>query len=241
MEMGSVPATSMAISKLSTVSLSVDRSPWAYDQTNRAKIEKFWKRAVQDNPTLHNGDVFMLTNWQFAGDALSGTVQPASFAGFLYWREQGFPETGARNCFGSSVLQSREGYLLFGRMAPHTSTSGLVYPVGGSLSSEDVHDDRLEIETNIARELQEETGLKPEDGMREEGYICVEEGPRISLAARFMFDCDANALRQRIKAHLDASDEPELDEVVIFRRKAFARHHRMPQYARMLIDHLLTQ
>ena len=77
--------------------------------------------------------------------------------------------------------------------------------------------------------------------MREEGYICVEEGPRISIAARFIFDCDASALRQRIKAHLDASDAPELDEVVIFRRRAFARHHRMPQYARMLIDHLLTQ
>jgi hypothetical protein len=230
-----------AIRKLSTVALSVDRSPWAYDQANHAKIEKFWKKAVQENPTLHNGGIFMLTKWQVADDALTGTVQPASFAGFLYWRAQGYPETGARNCFGSSVLQSREGHLLFGRMAPHTATSGLVYPVGGSLGSEDVREDRLEIESNIVRELQEETGLKPEDAMREEGYICVEEGPRISLAARFIFDCDSNALRQRIKAYLDASDTPELDEMVVFRRKAFARHHRMPEYARMLIDHLLTQ
>jgi hypothetical protein len=47
-------------------------------------------------------------------------------------------------------------------------------------------------------------------------------------------------LRQRIKTYLDTSDEPELDEVVVFRRRAFARHHRMPEYARMLIDHLLT-
>jgi 8-oxo-dGTP pyrophosphatase MutT (NUDIX family) len=230
-----------AIKKLSTVSLSVDRSPWAYEGVNRAKIEKFWKKAVRENPALHNGKIFMLTKWQFAGDALNGSVQPASFAAFLYWRDQGYPETGARNCFGSSVLQSREGHLLFGRMAPHTSTSGLVYPAGGSLSSEDVREGRLEIESNIVRELQEETGLKPEDATREEGYICVEEGPRISLAARFIFDCDSNALRQRIKAHLDASDAPELDEVIIFRRKTFARQHRMPEYARMLIDHLLTQ
>jgi 8-oxo-dGTP pyrophosphatase MutT (NUDIX family) len=230
-----------AVKKLSTVSLSVDPSPWAYDQGNRAKIDKSWKKAVQENPALHNGDIFMLTKWRFADAALVGTVQPASFASFLYWREQGFPETGARNCFGSSVLQSKDGHVLFGRMAPHTATSGLVYPVGGSLSSEDVRGDRLEIELNIVRELQEETGLKPEDAIREEGYICVEEGPRISLAARFIFDCDSNALRQRIKTYLDSSDEPELDEVVVFRRRAFARHHRMPEYARMLIDHLLTQ
>jgi hypothetical protein len=231
----------VAIKKLSTVSLSVDRTPWAYDQVNHAKIERYWKKAVKENPALHNGDVFMLTKWQFADASLEGTVQPASFAGFLYWREQGFPETGARNCFGSSVLQSKEGHVLFGRMAPHTSTSGLVYPVGGSLSTEDVREDRLEIESNISRELEEETGLKPEDAVREEGYICVEEGPRISLAARFLFDCDSSALRQRIKAYLDLSDQPELDEVVVFRRRAFARHHRMPEYARMLINHLLMQ
>jgi 8-oxo-dGTP pyrophosphatase MutT (NUDIX family) len=230
-----------AIQKLTTVSLAIDRMPWGYDQANRAKIERHWKKAVQENPTLHNGDIFVLTKWRIADGALEGTVQPASFAGFLYWREQGFPETGARNCFGSSLLQSKEGHVLFGRMAPHTATSGLVYPVGGSLSTEDVREDRLEIESNIVRELEEETGLKPEDAIREEGYICVEEGPRISLAARFVFDCDSNALRQRIKAYLDLSDQPELDEVVVFRRRAFARHHRMPEYARMLINHLLTQ
>jgi hypothetical protein len=28
--------------------------------------------------------------------------------------------------------------------------------------------------------------------------------------------------------------------VIIFRRKSFARHHRMPGYARVLIEHLLT-
>ncbi|MGH6875306.1 MAG: hypothetical protein ACREDW_09830 [Aestuariivirgaceae bacterium] len=230
-----------AINKLSAVSLSVDRKPWAYDQVNHAKIERFWKKAVRENPSLYNGDVFMLTKWQFADGTLEGTVQPASFAGFLHWRDQGYPEIGARNCFGSSVLQSKEGHVLFGRMAPHTATSGLVYPVGGSLSSEDVREDRLEIESNINRELEEETGLRPEDAVREDGYICVEEGPRISLAARFIFDSDSNALRQRIKSYLDLSDHPELDDVVVFRRRAFARHHRMPEYARMLINHLLTQ
>jgi hypothetical protein len=229
------------IRQLSAVSLSVDRAPWAYDTANCAKIDRYWKKAVLDNPTLHNGEIFMLTAWRFANGTLHGTVQPASFAAFLYWREQGFPETGARNCFGSSVLQTKEGHLLFGRMASHTSTSGLVYPVGGSLSNEDICGDRLEIESNITRELVEETGLDPADAIRDAGYICVEEGPRISLAVTFRFDCDSPALRQRIKSHLDLTDQPELDDVVIFRRRAFAKHHRMPDYARILVDHLLPQ
>jgi hypothetical protein len=32
-------------------------------------------------------------------------------------------------------------------------------------------------------------------------------------------------------------DDHELDEVVIFRRRAFVCHHRMPEFARMLVDH----
>jgi 8-oxo-dGTP pyrophosphatase MutT (NUDIX family) len=229
------------IKRLARVSLGVDPARWVYEGKNRGRIEKHWKKAQLENPTLHNGEIFMLTQWTLDNDELAGTVQPASFASFLYWREQGYPDTGARNCFGSSVLQSRDGHILFGRMAAHTATAGLVYPVGGSFSSEDISAGMLQIESNIARELLEETGLKPEDAEREAGYICVEEGPRISLAARLVFDCDTDSLRQRIREYLEMCDDPELDDVVVFRRKAFARHHRMPPYARMLIDHLLPE
>ncbi|HEY7749255.1 MAG TPA: NUDIX hydrolase [Aestuariivirgaceae bacterium] len=222
------------------VSLSVDPRPWPYETENLAKVNRHWTKAQAENPALHNGQVFMLTNWSFAQYKLDGVVQPANYATFLYWRDQGYPETGARNCFGSSVLQSREGHILFGRSAAHTATSGQVYPVGGSLSGEDVEDGMLRIEANILRELYEETGLKLEDANREAGYICVEVGPWISLAARFMFECDSVELRRRIQTYLDTSEEPELDGVIIFRRKSFARHHRMPGYARVLIEHLLT-
>jgi hypothetical protein len=231
----------MGIRRLGEASLAVDEARWHYETKNKARIERHWKRAHSENPALHNGEIFMLTRWSIIEDRLEGAVQPASYASFLYWREQGYPETGARNCFGSSVLQSREGHVLYGRMAANTATAGLVYPVGGSFGKEDVSEGRLQVETNIARELTEETGLKPEDAVRVAGYICVEEGPRISLAANFLFDCDSDELRRRIRAHLEVCGDPELDEVVVFRRRAFARHHRMPAYARMLIDHLLPQ
>jgi hypothetical protein len=226
---------------LAHASLKVDPDMWPYEQKNRGKIERYWTKVCGENSALHNGRVYMLTRWTIAEDRLDGIVQPASYASFLYWREQGYPETGARNCFGSSVLQSREGYVIFGKMAAHTATAGLVYPVGGSFGGEDVEAESLLVETNIARELAEETGLKPADATRQTGYICVEDGPRIALAARFMFECDAKELCQRIRVYLDTCDEPELDDVVVFRRKAFARHHRMPGFARMLIDHLLPQ
>jgi hypothetical protein len=229
------------IRQLVAASLVVAPGRWKFESENRPQIEKFWKKARDENPTLHNGEIYMLTHWNLTGDRLDGLVQPADYASFLYWRERGYPETGARNCFGSSIRQSREGHLLFGRMAPHNVTAGLVYPVGGSFGEEDVRDGMLHVETNIERELLEETGLTTKGAQRQEGYVCVEEGPRISLAAVFLFDCTSSELRQRIQSHLDMCDDPELDEVVIFRRRAFARHHRMPEFARMLIDHLLPR
>lgn len=229
------------IKRIDHVALCVEPERWSYESENRAKIDKHWKKMQAENSTLHNGEVFMLTEWATEDNRLEGVVRPASYASFLYWREQGYPETGARNCFGSSILQSREGHILYGRMAANTSTAGLVYPVGGSFGEEDVRDGMLLVERNIARELEEETGLKPQDARREAGYICVEEGPRMSLAAKFVFDCDARELSRRICSHLETCDVPELDEVVIFRRRAFARHHRMPPFARMLIEHLLQE
>jgi hypothetical protein len=229
------------IRQLAAASLVVVPERWRFESDNRRQIEKFWDKARDDKPALHNGDVYMLTQWSLKGNRLDGIVQPATYASFLYWRERGYPETGARNCFGSSILCSREGHILFGRMAPHTATSGLVYPIGGSFGEEDVSDGMLHVETNIERELLEETGLTPKDARRQEGYICVEEGPRMSLAALFVFDSTSSELRQRIQYYLDMCDDPELDDVVIFRRRAFVRHHRMPEFARMLVDHLLPQ
>ena len=229
------------IRQLATVSLTVAPERWTFENQNHSRIEKFWMKASEENPALHNGQVYMLSQWSLKSDRLEGIVQPASYASFLYWRERGYPETGARNCFGSSILESREGHVLFGRMGPRTATAGLVYPVGGSFGDEDVREGMLLVDTNIERELLEETGLRPQQAQREERYICVEEGPRISLAARFIFDCTSSDLRQCIRAHIDMCDDPELDEIVILRRRAFARHHRMPEFARMLIDHLLPQ
>jgi 8-oxo-dGTP pyrophosphatase MutT (NUDIX family) len=229
------------VRQLVAASFVVAPERWKYESENQSQIERFWKKACEEKPALHNGEVYMLTQWSLKEDRLEGVVQPATYASFLHWRDRGYPETGARNCFGSSILLSREGHLLFGRMASHTATAGLVYPIGGSFGEEDVNEQMLHVETNIERELLEETGLRPKDAQRQEGYVCVEEGPRIALAAIFRFDCTSGELRQRIQSYLHMCDDPELDEMVIFRRRAFARHHRMPEFARVLIDHFLPQ
>lgn len=228
------------VTPISHVTISVSRNRWSYAADNAGKIARFWKKASEENPRLHDGQVFVLTRWQIEGDRFEGEAEPTSFASFLYWRDQGYPEVGARNCFGSAVLRSQESHLLFGHMASHTSTSGLVYPVGGSFGIEDLRDGMLDVDLNISREMKEETGLDPADAVRVPGYLCVQEGPRISLAAIFKYDLSSADLRRRIIYFLDSTEDPELDDIVVFRRSAYVRHHRMPAYARMLVEHLIS-
>ena len=148
-------------------------------------------------------------------------------------------EAGIRNVFGCAVVRSREGHLLFGRMAPYTATSGRVYPMAGTPDPDDIKDGKLDIEGSMQRELMEEAGLSTDDAMRQPGYMLIEDAGMSALCAVFDFDVPSRDLKAHTMGHIDLQDEPELDEIVIFRRAGFHVHHRMPGFARILVQHLL--
>ena len=221
--------------------ITTGEAPWEWAQARAAKIQRFWKKALAMNPVLFNGPIHMLRDYDIRDGVLRGQTMRGDFASMMYWREEGFPQAGAINAFGSAVVRSVEGHLLFGRMAAHTASAGQVYPFGGSLDDSDVKDGVVDLEGSITRELLEETGLKAEEGERVPGLIAVREGPRLSLAAEFRFAVASGELRQRLEAFLETDADPELESIVIFRRAAFVAHHRMPPYARLLVDHLMKE
>jgi len=175
-----------------------------------------------------------------AGGCLSGAVHKTDFASFLYWKDKGLPqEAGVRNVFGCAVVRSAEGHLLFGRMAPYTAASGRVYPMAGTPDLEDIKDGKLDIEGSLQRELREEAGLIAADATRLPGYLLIENAGMSALCAVFDFDAPSRDLKVAMLGHIDMQDEPELDEIVVFRRAGFHVHHRMPGFARVLVQHLL--
>jgi len=221
--------------------ITAGEAPWEWAQARSSKIQRFWKKALSMNPVLFNGPIHMLRDYDIRDGVLRGQTMRGDFASMMYWREEGFPQAGAINAFGAAVVRSLEGHLLFGRMAAHTASAGQVYPFGGSLDDSDVKDGVVDLEGSITRELLEETGLKAEEGERVPGLVAVREGPRLSLAAEFRFAIASGELRQRIEAFLETDADPELESIIIFRRAAFAAHHRMPPYARLLVDHLMKE
>ncbi|WP_148259266.1 GNAT family N-acetyltransferase [Polymorphum gilvum] len=214
--------------------------PWPFELANRPAIEAHWREAQRANPHLWNGRTLKLVDWTLAGGRLCGACVETSFAAFLAWRDWGCPDRAAWNAFGSALVRSRDGALLYGIMAPTTANAGLVYPPGGSLDLADLAaDGSVDVLGSIARELAEETGLAAADA-HAGALFAVLDGPRLSVARAFRFDRDADDLRAAMLRHSRASAEQELSDIVILREPADLPRANVPAFARALAGHVLA-
>lgn len=233
------------ITPISSVQIRLSPGGWGVDAETSARVDAHWAMLTAKNPHLWNGRVLGTVAPGLPGGlrvedgVLHGTAREGSFAEFLAWRDWGFPDIGLRNLFGSALVLSGDGALIYGLMGRHTANAGRIYPPGGSLEPADVTADGLvNVVGSIERELHEETGLDADDATVE-GMIAVFDGPRISIGRMFRFDAPAAALAEAIRAHNAGVERPEFDEVVVL-RSAATLDERSPPYARMAAAHVLS-
>jgi len=215
---------------------------WPVPEALRAQVPAMWAKMLSANPHLWNGRVLGVSAPDGRGPpvveagVLRGVAREDSFSAFLTWRELGFPEIGVRNLFGSAVIVTADGALVFGVMGATTANAGLVYPPGGSLEPGDVGSDgQVDVVGSIERELREETGLDAAEA-RLGGMVAIYDGPRVSLARLLHFADDGAALLARIRANLDRQEHRELADVVAIGSPAGAEAAGpMPPYAQELI------
>lgn len=208
--------TGPAIHTLRTVELRVGEGPLAFDIENRAAIDAHWQAAFAANPRLWNGPFFLFEDVRLEGGALTGLARATDFATFLYWRDTGRPAVVA-HITGTSLPVTRDGVLLAVRMAAHTANAGAIYFPAGSFDAADVTAGRFDVTTNIARELEEETGLAFGDDA-EGGFVAVFDRGAIHVARRNRLDGDFAACAGRIARHLSEAGEDEIATVVPIRQ-----------------------
>jgi len=219
---------------VSNVALSLSAAPWDFETENPEPIAAHFAEKQRQIPELWNGRTLKLTAHSFKGGVLTGQCTECSYAAFLTWRDWGAPDLTTFNLFGSAVIRSSEGALLYGVMSPHTATAGLVYPPGGNLDPSDVSPNgSIDIHGSIARELEEETGLTAETLVRGQTLI-VFDGPRISVAQVFDSNRPADDLRTDMIAHSKASEEQELADIRIIRQAEDLMCPEIVPYARDL-------
>lgn len=208
------------IHRLVSVDLTADLSaPWEFETTRRSEIDAHWAEACRANPHLWDGRTLKMTDYRLKDGHLTGTLRECAFSAFLAWRDWGAPDLVTRNIFGSAIVRSSDGALLYGVMSDKTANAGKVYPPGGNLDPEMDMDaqGKVDVLGAIYRELEEETGVRAEE-TRAGPLFTVLDGPRVAVALVLDVPENAAALRTRILEHSHSSEEQELSDVRILRR-----------------------
>lgn len=198
----------------------------------RAQVGPRWARLLAENPHLWDGRILGVTTPRIDADGvLRAEAREDAFSAFLTWRDLDFPEIGIRNLFGSALIVSGDGALIYGVMGAETANAGRVYPPGGSLEPRDVRADGVvDVAGSTDTELEEETGLLP--SLAHKGaLVAVFDGPRISIGQVYRFDEPCEGLVSRIRANLDRQEHRELADVVAVRSRQEAERAGAVPYA----------
>lgn len=229
-----------SVHKVDALNIGVSETPWAFETAHEGDIQAHFEEAKKRIALLWNGRTLKLTGYQFEEGVFNGTCTECSFAAYLAWRDWGAPDLSAFNLFGSAILRSADGALLYGVMSDRTATAGMIYPPGGNLDPTDLSEDgKVDVVGAIYRELEEETGLTREQVVARDLLVAF-DGPRICIGQVMDIDRPAKELREAILQFSAASEEQELADARIIRTSADLDDPAIIPYAKAVGRHLLA-
>lgn len=212
--------------------LSLNR--WRFAEEHAKQIAEHWHDRTVENPAFFNGRVLVMEAFRLSGHVLEACFMETDFANFLYWKDQGFPEAGAIDAFGSALIRARGGEVLLARQLAGNINGGLVYMPGGFIDPRDVTaDGAVDIDRSVARELEEETGHPAGAFQRSPGYVVTVMPSQVSIGVEFVSELEANELRESLLRGIAAQADPELVDFIIYAKPpspedeevaAFSRH-----------------
>lgn len=198
------------------VDVRLDAAPHPFETANIAAIEDNWRREIAANPALFDGTVVLLSELAYRGERLVGLCHAVRYATFLYWR--GCREVpGAGHAFAHAVLVSGDNALVAIRMGPHTVNAGKVYFAAGSFEPGDFRDGLVDVDANMMREAQEETGLDLSAAVRGQRYHVLSTQSGTVVFRRYRMAAPADELACRISAFVAAEEDPEIVGPVVIR------------------------
>jgi 8-oxo-dGTP pyrophosphatase MutT (NUDIX family) len=188
---------------------------WPFARDRAAEIEAHFKTLNREKPTLWNGRVFMLRDYQISNALLRGHFFETGFAELLAWRDWGYPDQTIRSCFAMAAIETADKGFLLGIMGEHTANPGKIYFPTGTPDADDLFGDRIDLDKSVRRELAEETGL--EFGMFEveSGWQVVFSDHHVALIRHLRSPESAENLRSRVRSFLARDEKPEFSDVSI--------------------------
>jgi 8-oxo-dGTP pyrophosphatase MutT (NUDIX family) len=222
------------VHRVTTLDLAFVPRRWPFADERRAEIDAHFA-ARQREKAIWNGRVLVARDPVFAGPRFCASYFETDFASYLAWRDWGFPDPDVFSAPGIGALRCSDGAFILGEMSGHTANAGRIYFPAGTPDLDDIRDGAVDIASNIAREVEEETGLTPADYRASGHWDCVVGEGIIALIRLLNVDLTGEQLRARIDAHLAAQAQPELCAIHLVRdiRDVTAA---MPRYVAAFVE-----
>ena len=211
---------------------------WVFAREEAARIDAFWDAALAEKPALFDGRVLVAHRVSLhpgEGGRLSAEAFETGYKPFLAWREFGFPGAPVSNLFAMGALRSADGAYMLGRMGAGTTSAGKLYFPAGTPEPSDIRDGRVDLEGNILRELEEETGIAPGAVVFEPSWTLVFDDARLACMRGVRSALDAEAMVERFAAFRATQADPELDALVPVRSPDDLDAARMPEFMLMFL------
>jgi 8-oxo-dGTP pyrophosphatase MutT (NUDIX family) len=232
------------IEEIATIDLRLEPIPWPFAIERASEIDAHWAELVSRNPHLFNGRVLLMRRLGVVGRAtgrkLEGACFVAEYKAFLAWRDFGFADRTISNAFAMAALRSADGAFLLGEMGPSTANAGKIYFPSGTPDPSDLVGDAVNLEGNVLRELQEETGIAPDEVTLDPGWTVVFQGPHVACMKSVRCALSAAELVARGAAFIAQESRPELACLKpVFGFQDFDEK-RMPGFILTYLRHMLT-
>jgi 8-oxo-dGTP pyrophosphatase MutT (NUDIX family) len=186
-------------------------------------IAENWARETAANPALFDGRMVFQKRLSLSDKGIAGESHVIPFSTFMWWRRQP-KRLGGIHLFAYPVLETSDGALVAICMGPHTANPGQVYFAAGSLEPEDVSDGCCDIESNMRREVLEETGLDLLDARAGDRYFASHNRRTVTVLRLFKFDLSADEMIAKIHAHMLVAEDKEIAGAVAIRSADPAAH-----------------
>jgi 8-oxo-dGTP pyrophosphatase MutT (NUDIX family) len=218
-----------------TLDLHVRPWSWPFAQARRAEIDAYFVDRQREKPQLWNGRVLLARNPVFSGATFSADYFETDFAAFLAWRDWGYPDREVFNGPGMGALRGADGAYALGEMADHTSNAGRIYFAAGTPDRDDIRDGAVDLAGSVAREVEEETGLTPDDYRAGADWNCVSYDGIIAMIRILDVALTGEQLRARIEANLARQKHPEFSAIHLV-RKASDFTTAMPRFVTAFLE-----
>lgn len=125
------------------------------------KINIFWEECIKQNPTLFNGEDYVVEKFEENDDEIVMHVVKSDFAHYLYDERVGIknPEYRCISPWSGVLLLTSDNYWVVGQMNKLTSFADGFQIPGGAVDKKDIKDGKIDINENLKREVKEEVNL----------------------------------------------------------------------------------